>query len=54
MSDTMPPNAPDPPTGPAVGQDEWVARHGEHRVTRGGRLGPVQLTRFHSHLCQVA
>jgi branched-chain amino acid transport system permease protein len=42
MTDTLPPNAPDPPTGPAVGQDEWVARHGEHRVTRGGRLGLVE------------
>jgi branched-chain amino acid transport system permease protein len=42
MTDTPPPNAPDSPTGPAVGQDEWVARHGEHRVTRGGRLGLVE------------
>jgi branched-chain amino acid transport system permease protein len=28
--------------GPAVGQDEWVARHAERRVARGGRLGPVE------------
>src|SRR4051794_37703467 len=28
--------------GPAVGQDEWVARHVERRLTRGGRLGAVE------------
>ena len=28
--------------GPAVGQDEWVARHGERRVVRGGRLGTLE------------
>ena len=43
MSDLTPgdPNAPALPEaeGPAVGRDEWVARHGEHRLTRGGRLG---------------
>ena len=27
--------------GPAVGQDEWVARHSENRLLRG-RLGPVE------------
>lgn len=38
---TEPPSPRDAPsdTGPAVGRDEWVARHGERRVTRGGRLG---------------
>ena len=30
------------PEGPAVGQDEWVARHGEHRVRRGGVLGRIE------------
>jgi len=45
MSDLPTPNVPDSltePAGPAVGQDEWVARHGEHRVRRGGRLGVVE------------
>jgi branched-chain amino acid transport system permease protein len=43
VSDLTPgdPNAPALPEaeGPAVGRDEWVARHGERRLTRGGRLG---------------
>ena len=26
-------------TSPAVGRDEWVARHGERRTRRGGILG---------------
>ena len=30
------------PTSPAVGRDEWVARHGEHRSRRGGRLGAME------------
>jgi branched-chain amino acid transport system permease protein len=40
--------APQPPedapfaAGPAVGQDEWVARFGEHRLVRGGRIGVVE------------
>ena len=29
-------------TGPAVGQDEWVARHGERRLSRSGALGVVE------------
>jgi ABC-type branched-subunit amino acid transport system permease subunit len=29
-------------TGPAVGRDEWVARHGERRFRRGGTLGAVE------------
>jgi branched-chain amino acid transport system permease protein len=29
-------------TGPAVGRDEWVARHGERRVRRGGVLGTLE------------
>ncbi len=39
------PNVPDvlaAPDGPAVGRDEWVARHAERRVARGGRLGAVE------------
>ncbi len=48
MSDSTPhsPEAPEPAAGsaagPAVGQDEWVARHGEHRVGRGGPLGTIE------------
>jgi branched-chain amino acid transport system permease protein len=30
------------PTSPAVGRDEWVARHGERRVGRAGLLGAVE------------
>ena len=30
------------PTSPAVGRDEWVARHGERREGRGGLLGTVE------------
>ena len=30
------------PTSPAVGRDEWVARHGGNRVQRGGRLGALE------------
>ena len=41
MSGITPPNAPDE-TGPAVGKDEWVARHGERRSQRGGPLGVVE------------
>jgi len=29
-------------TGPAVGKDEWVARHGERRTRRGGVLGTLE------------
>ena len=29
-------------SGPAVGRDEWVARHGEHRARRGGVLGTIE------------
>jgi branched-chain amino acid transport system permease protein len=31
-----------PAEGPAVGQDEWVARHGEHRLLPGGPLGALE------------
>ena len=30
------------PTSPAVGRDEWVARHGERRADRGGVLGTIE------------
>ena len=30
------------PTSPAVGRDEWVARHGERAALRTGRLGVVE------------
>jgi branched-chain amino acid transport system permease protein len=30
------------PTSPAVGRDEWVARHGERRVRREGVLGTLE------------
>ena len=29
-------------TSPAVGRDEWVARHGEHRAVRSGFLGKLE------------
>jgi branched-chain amino acid transport system permease protein len=29
-------------TSPAVGRDEWVARHGERRIDRGGVLGTIE------------
>jgi branched-chain amino acid transport system permease protein len=30
------------PTSPAVGRDEWVARHGDNRSRRGGPLGKLE------------
>jgi branched-chain amino acid transport system permease protein len=30
------------PTSPAVGRDEWVARHGDNRSRRGGPLGEIE------------
>src|SRR6476646_8777673 len=30
------------PTSPAVGRDEWVARHGDNRTGRGGRIGKLE------------
>ena len=32
----------DAPSGPAIGQDEWVARHGDNRSARAGALGTVE------------
>jgi branched-chain amino acid transport system permease protein len=43
MSDSTPHQSQIPATGPAVGQDEWVARHAERRVVRGGPLGTVEM-----------
>lgn len=43
MSDQTPtPQPGDRPTGPAVGRDEWVARHGERRIGRAGYLGVLE------------
>jgi branched-chain amino acid transport system permease protein len=45
MTDAPTPNVPDSltaPAGPAVGQDEWVARHQENRFVRSGPLGVVE------------
>jgi ABC-type branched-subunit amino acid transport system permease subunit len=39
------PGAPREQSGPAIGKDEWVARHGEHKAGPGGRLGE-----FHARL----
>jgi len=38
------PHSFDPPAeaGPAVGQDEWVARHAERRIFRGGPFAPME------------
>jgi branched-chain amino acid transport system permease protein len=43
VSDSTPHQSQVPATGPAVGQDEWVARHAERRVVRGGRLGTLEV-----------
>ena len=42
MTDSTPRELHVPAEGPAVGQDEWVARHAERRLMRGGRLGAVE------------
>ncbi len=42
MSDSTPHSSPSSAPGPAVGKDEWVARHAEGRLLKGGRLGPVE------------
>jgi len=41
-TDLPPPDAPPTPAGPAIGQDEWVARHGERRSRRAGLIGDVE------------
>jgi ABC-type branched-subunit amino acid transport system permease subunit len=42
MSDSTPHSSQLPASGPAVGKDEWVARHGERRAGRGGPLGTIE------------
>jgi branched-chain amino acid transport system permease protein len=42
MSDSTPHSSHTPAEGPAVGKDEWVARHGERRTGRGGVAGVVE------------
>jgi branched-chain amino acid transport system permease protein len=44
MSEQTPPTDPDMAgqEGPAIGQDEWVARHGERRAGRAGWMGEVE------------
>jgi branched-chain amino acid transport system permease protein len=42
VSDSTPHGSHTPATGPAVGQDEWVARHAERRMLRSERLGPLE------------
>jgi ABC-type branched-subunit amino acid transport system permease subunit len=37
-----PPDPSQTPTGPAIGQDEWVARHGERRSRRAGLIGDAE------------
>jgi branched-chain amino acid transport system permease protein len=36
------PTPPPKPSGPAIGQDEWVARHGERRSRRTGWMGEIE------------
>jgi len=42
MTDSTPHSGHVPAEGPAVGQDEWVARHTERRLRREGPLGRLQ------------
>jgi branched-chain amino acid transport system permease protein len=42
VSDSTPHGSQVPASGPAVGKDEWVARHGEHQVGRRGPLGTIE------------
>ncbi|HLW18232.1 MAG TPA: branched-chain amino acid ABC transporter permease, partial [Actinomycetota bacterium] len=42
MTDSTPHSSDIPAAGPAVGQDEWVARHAERRLLRGGPLAPME------------
>ncbi len=43
MTDSTPHSGHLPADGPAVGQDEWVARHGERGGGRGGPFGLLEL-----------
>ena len=40
--DLPPPDLSQTPAGPAIGKDEWVARHGERRSRRAGLIGEVE------------
>ena len=42
MTDSTPHGSHVPAEGPAVGQDEWVARHAERRFMPGGPLGTIE------------
>ncbi len=43
MSEILPPDdSLEEPAGPAIGKDEWVARHGERRSKRAGRIGDIE------------
>jgi len=42
MTDSTPHGSQVPASGPAGGHDEWVARHAERRVIRGGPLGELE------------
>jgi len=42
VSDSTPHSSGLPAASPAVGQDEWVARHAERRLLPGGPLGTVE------------
>jgi ABC-type branched-subunit amino acid transport system permease subunit len=43
MSEIPPPEGSlEEPSGPAIGKDEWVARHGERRSKRAGWIGEIE------------
>jgi ABC-type branched-subunit amino acid transport system permease subunit len=42
VTDSTPRDSHVPADGPAVGQDEWVARHSERRSARGGVFGTLE------------
>ena len=43
MSEILPPDdSLEEPSGPAIGKDEWVARHGERRSKRAGWIGDIE------------
>src|SRR5215217_3525262 len=42
MTDSTPRGSQTPADGPAVGRDEWVARHAERRLARSGVLGTLE------------
>jgi branched-chain amino acid transport system permease protein len=42
VTDSTPHSSGTPASGPAVGQDEWVARHAERRFVHSKRLAPME------------